>query len=147
MTNQSKYDALIEAGSISQRPVSWSDNLPEIMFTLLGFVVLALLVYLVLRIRRKAARLVMSRLSRPINRTGFALLAVCCGTFFVALLMAAIDGDGGRLLARVLDPGEPSYDSYDYLARYSLGGGVLGAWFAWGYEPTFGRLIQWIKNG
>lgn len=143
----SEYDTFLQSRAIGGGQQLPENSWREVAALLFFCAVFLLAAYMLWRFWRRAALFMVSRLTLPANRAGFALLVACCGAFAVALLMAASDGDGGRFLTRVLDPGERPYDTYDYLGRYSIGGGVLGAWLAWAYEPTFGRLIRWIKKG
>lgn len=145
--NPPDSDAALAAAVKAYIARPWYQVYSDQIFFVAVLAALLALIFIGYRIKKRMQTNSLVLLREPVNRAGFSLLIVSIGAFTMALLMAASDGDGGRFLARVLDPGQRSYDTYDYLGRYSLFGALVGAWLAWAYEPTIGRLIRWIKNG
>lgn len=88
-------------------------------------------------------------LKAPINRLGFALL--CAGIIAVIVSLAFATRWGGYNGPHFPDLGTLLFDRarhwWQSVFRYGLTGAVIGAWVAWLYQPTLGKLLQWIKIG
>ncbi|MFY1029123.1 hypothetical protein [Pseudomonas asiatica] len=89
------------------------------------------------------------RLRTPLNRIGFTLLCFGLALVVVSFLFSYERyGWAGRQFADLetlfLDRAHRWWQTG---IRYGSGIAVVGAWLAWAYEPTGGRLLRWIKTG
>ncbi|PTS84013.1 hypothetical protein DBR00_11580 [Pseudomonas sp. HMWF032] len=97
---------------------------------------------------------ILGSLRTPINRLGFAIFVVGLAMILTGLL-GSIDwlDHYGRW-----EPNLPSQRAlfdihYPYQAgwwrptfRWGCAFAIVGAWFAWLFQPTLGRLYLWIKG-
>ncbi len=89
------------------------------------------------------------KLRDPVNRLGFTLL--CFGTVLIAISFLCtfrIAWDGGW---HVADFEKLFIDGSRYWWQTGIRLGVVlavaGAWMAWAFEPTIGKLLRWIRTG
>jgi len=85
-------------------------------------------------------------LKTPVNRIGFTLLVA--GT--ISLLISVFwfyqwrgsSYQGFWEYAFI----QRTTKSWQFMAKAGAGAVIIGAWLAWLYQPTIGRLLSWIKG-
>ena len=84
----------------------------------------------------------------PINRIGFVVFCIGALLLVVSLLATVefrYDGPHIANIYELLFLRERYW--WQSTFRIGLPMAFFGAWFAWFYEPTVGRLIRWIRLG
>lgn len=88
------------------------------------------------------------KFSKPINRIGFVVFCFGGLLLIISLLATVKSSYSGVRIASLY---ELLYARQFYWWQAAFRTGLpmffFGAWIAWFYEPTVGRLIRWIRSG
>ena len=88
-------------------------------------------------------------LSTPINRLGFVVL--CAGAVItIVSFLGSYESYGwsGRHFASIERLFfDRALDWWQTGVRWGVCLTIIGAWMAWAFEPTIGKLWKWIKTG
>ncbi len=89
------------------------------------------------------------KLRDPVNRLGFTLL--CFGAFLIVVSFLSTYKGYGWSGLRFADLETLFIDRSRYWWQTGIRLGavlvVAGAWMAWAFEPTIGKLLRWIRTG
>lgn len=118
----------------------------EIVFSiwLSIFVFIALLVY---KKRQSIVSLCTVKLEEPVNRAGFFILVAGAASIAVSVGWHAFSGGYRDYMSLTFDLDQRAYYGWQWLGRVGLFAMIAGAWLAWAYQPTLGRILRWIRHG
>lgn len=86
--------------------------------------------------------------ARPINRIGFILFCMGVLLIVVSVLATIEERYDGLRIARVYDLLlDRQRFWWQFTFRLSLALIFFGAWIAWLYDPTIGRVVRWVRSG